>query len=217
MADGTTTGTESDTKILSIANQIQGTTDSPVEIGSFYVLASANEANLDNFITKYNEEEEKKISNVPVQANYQTYITGKYSAKVNQQFLIDANTDWSTSNKEGKLLKVNEDYTFVNGSGSYDCIVLSSTGTSAIVACKTKQEKAENKEAAEAKAESIGGRLVTFAEFELLCKAGIIEDSTFDYYCSDYDRCYYFNGQIDKDKNHPEYNLRYYVAFDITK
>ena len=55
VADGTTTGTESDTKTLSIANEIQGTTDSPVEIGSFYVLASADEANLDNFITKYNE------------------------------------------------------------------------------------------------------------------------------------------------------------------
>lgn len=217
VAEGTATGSESDTKILSIANQIQGTTDSPEEIGSFYVLASANEANLDNFITKYNEEEEKTISNVPVQANYQTYITGKYSAKVNQQFLIDVNTYWSTSNKEGKLLNVNENYTFVNGSGSYDCIVLSSTGTSAIVACKTKQEKAENKEAAAAKAESIGGRLVTFAEFELLCKAGIIEDSSFDYYCSDYDRCYYFNGKIDKSKNFPENNLRYYVAFDITK
>lgn len=216
VADGTTTGTESDTKTLSIANKIQGTTDSPVEIGSFYVLASANEANLDNFITKYNEEEEKTISNVPVQANYQTYITGKYSAKVNQQFLIDVNTTWSTSDKEGKLLNVNGDYTLVNESGSYDCIVLSSTGTSAVVACKTRQAKAENKEAAAAKAEAIGGRLVTFAEFEHLCDADIIEDSSFDYYCSEYGRCYYFNGNIDHD-NYAEPNLHYYVAFDITK
>lgn len=145
VADGTTTGTESDTKTLSIENKIQGTTDSPVEIGSFYVLASADEANLDNFITQYNEEEKKAISNVPVQANYQTYITGKYSAKVNQQFLIDVNTTWSTSDKEGKLLNVNGDYTLVNKSGSYDCIVLSSTGTSAIVACKTRQAEAETK------------------------------------------------------------------------
>lgn len=68
VADGTTTGTESDTKTLSIENEIHGTTDSPVEIGSFYVLASADEANLDNFITQYNEEEKKTISNVPVQA-----------------------------------------------------------------------------------------------------------------------------------------------------
>ena len=177
VADGTTTGTESDTKTLSIANEIQGTTDSPVEIGSFYVLASADEANLDNFITKYNEEE-KTISNVPVQANYQTYITGKYGAKVNQQFLIDVNTTWSTSDKEGKLLNVNGDYTLVNKSGSYDCIVLSSTGTSAIVACKTRQAEAENKEAAAAKAEAIGGRLVTFAEFGLLCDAGIVEETS---------------------------------------
>lgn len=66
VADGTTTGTESDTKTLSIANKIQRTTDSPVEIGSFYVLASAVEANLDNFIIQYNEEENKTISNVPV-------------------------------------------------------------------------------------------------------------------------------------------------------
>lgn len=215
VADGTTTGTESDTKTLSIANEIQGTTDSPVEIGSFYVLASADEANLDNFITKYNEEE-KTISNVPVQANYQTYITGKYGAKVNQQFLIDVNTTWSTSDKEGKLLNVKGDYTLVNKSGSYDCIVLSSTGTSAIVACKTRQAEAENKEAAAAKAEAIGGRLVTFAEFGLLCDAGIVEDSYADYYCSDDGRCYYLHGSKGHD-GLVEYNLEYYVAFDITK
>lgn len=215
VADGTTTGTESDTKTLSIANEIQGTTDSPVEIGSFYVLASADEANLDKFITKYNEEE-KTISNVPVQANYQTYITGKYGAKVNQQFLIDVNTIWSTSDKEGKLLNVNGDYTLVNKSGSYDCIVLSSTGTSAIVACKTRQAGAKNKEAAAAKAEAIGGRLVTFAEFGLLCDAGIVEDSYADYYCFDDGRCWYLHGSTGHD-DLVESNLEYYVAFDITK
>ena len=218
VADGTTTGTESDAKTLSIENEIHGTTDSPVEIGSFYVLASANEANLDNFITKYNKEDEKTISNVPVQANYQTYITGKYgTTKINQQFLIDVNTTWNTSNKEGKLLNVNGDYTLVNNSGSYDCIVLSSTGTSAIVACKTKQTAAANKEAAAAKAEAIGGRLVTFAEFELLFNAGIIKDSYSDYYCSDYERCYYLHGTAGHDNNMVEPDLEYYVAFDITK
>ena len=215
VADGTTTGTESDTKTLSIANEIQGTTDSPVEIGSFYVLASSDEANLDNFITKYNEEE-KTISNVPVQANYQTYITGKYGAKVNQQFLIDVNTTWRTSDKEGKLLNVNGDYTLVNKSGSYDCIVLSSTGTSAIVACKTRQAGAKNKEAAATEAEKIGGRLVTYAEFKLLCDAGIVEDSYDDYYCSDDGRCYYLHGTKGHDELE-EYDLEYYVAFDITK
>lgn len=216
VADGTTTGTESDTKTLSIENEIHGTTDSPVEIGSFYVLASADEANLDNFITQYNEEDKKTISNVPVQANYQTYITGKYGAKVNQQFLIDVNTTWSTSDKEGKLLKVNGDYTFVNESGRYNCIVLSSTGTSAIVACKTRQAEAESKEAAAAKAEAIGGRLVTYAEFKLLCDAGIVEDSYDDYYCSDDGRCWYLHGSTGHD-DLVESNLEYYVAFDITK
>lgn len=216
VADGTTTGTESDTKTLSIENEIHGTTDSPVEIGSFYVLASADEANLNNFITQYNEEEKKTISNVPVQANYQTYITGKYGAKVNQQFLIDVNTTWSTSNKEGKLLNVNGDYTLVNKSGSYDCIVFSSTGTSAIVVCKTKQAGAENKEAAATKAEAIGGRLVTFAEFKLLCDAGLIKDSTADYYCFDDGRCWYLHGSTGHD-GFVESNLEYYVAFDITK
>ena len=216
VADGTTTGTESDTKTLSIENEIHGTTDSPVEIGSFYVLASADEANLDNFITQYNEEDKKTISNVPVQANYQTYITGKYGAKVNQQFLIDVNTTWSTSDKEGKFLKVNGDYTFVNESGRYHCIVLSSTGPSAIVACTTRQAEAESKEAAAAKAEAIGGRLVTFAEFGLLCDAGIVEDSYADYYCSDDGRCYYLHGTKGHD-GVVESGLEYYVAFDITK
>ena len=218
VADGKTTGTESDTKTLSIANKIQRTTDSPVEIGSFYVLASAVEANLDNFIIQYNEEENKTISNVPVQANYQTYITGRYGAKVNQQFFIDVNTTGSTSDKEGKLLNVNVngDYTLVNESGSYDCIVLSSTGTSAIVACKTKQAAAANKEAAATNAEAMGGRLVTFAEFKLLCDAGLIVDSTADYYCFDDGRCYYLHGTAGHD-GVVEPNLEYYVAFDITK
>ena len=216
VADGKTTGTESDTKTLSIENEIHGTTDSPVEIGSFYVLASAVEANLDNFIIQYNEEENKTISNVPVQANYQTYITGRYGAKVNQQFFIDVNTTWSTSDKEGKLLNVNEDYTLVNESGSYDCIVLSSTGTSAIVACKTKQAAATNKEAAATNAEAMGGRLVTFAEFKLLCDAGLIVDSTADYYCFDDGRCYYLHGKAGHD-GLVESDLQYYVAFDITK
>lgn len=216
VADGTTTGTESDTKTLSIENEIQGTTDSPVEIGSFYVVASADEANLDNFITQYNEEEKKTISNVPVQANYQTYITGKYGAKINQQFLIDVNTTWSTPDKEGKWLNVNGDYTLVNESGSYDSIVLSSTGTSAIVACKTPQTRAKNKEAAATAAEAIGGRLVTFAEFKLLCDAGLIKDSTADYYCFDDGRCWYLHGSTGHD-GLVESNLDYYVAFDITK
>ena len=218
MADGKTTGTESDTKTLSIKKEIQGTTDSPVEIGSFYVLASADEANLDNFITQHNEEEKKTISNVPVQANYQTYITGRYGAKVNQQFFIDVNTTWSTSDKEGKLLNVNvnDNYTLVKDNVSYDCIVFSSTGTSAIVVCKTKQARAENKEAAATKAEAIGGRLVTFAEFKLLCDAGLIKDSTADYYCFDYGRCWYLHGQSGHD-GLVEKNLDYYVAFDITK
>ena len=217
VADGKTTGTESDTKTLSIENEIHGTTDSPVEIGSFYVLASSDEANLDNFITKYNEEEKKTISNVPVQANYQTYITGKYgTTKINRQFLIDVNTTWNTSNFEFNEPTATEDYTLVNNSGSYDCIVLSSTGTSAIIACKTKQAGAENKEAAAAKAEAIGGRLVTFAEFELLCNAGIVEDSYADYYCSDDGRCYYLHGTAGHD-GVVEPNLEYYVAFDITK
>ena len=216
VADGTTTGTESDTKTLSIENEIHGTTDSPVEIGSFYVVASADEANLDNFITQYNEEEKKTISNVPVQANYQTYITGKYGAKINQQFLIDVNTTWSTPDKEGKWLNVNGDYTLVNESGSYDCIVLSSTGTSAIVACKTPQTRAKNKEAAATAAEAIGGRLVTFAEFKLLCDAGLIKDSTADYYCFDDGRCWYLHGSTGHD-GLVESNLDYYVAFDITK
>ena len=218
VADGKTTGTESDTKTLSIENERHGTTDSPVEIGSFYVLAGSDEANLDNFITKNKKKEKKTISNVPVQANYQTYITGKYGAKINQQFLIDVNTTWSTPHQEGKLLNVNVNgaYTLVNDSGSYASIVLSSTGTSAIIACKTKQAGAENKEAAAAKAEAIGGRLVTFAEFKLLCDAGLIVDSTADYYCFDDGRCYYLHGIAGHD-GLVESDLEYYVAFDITK
>lgn len=216
VSDGTATGEESDTKTLAIENEIQGSTTSPTEIGSFYVLASADEANLDKFIAKYNEEAEKTISNVPVQANYQTYITGKYGANVSQQFLIDVNTTWDTPDKESTLKTVGSDYTLTYGSNSYDCIVLSSTGTSAVVACKTEQPDAADKNAAIAAAEAIGGRLVTFAEFEQLCEAGLIKDSFANYYCSDYERCWYLHGSIGSDNNSEE-ELSYYVAFEITE
>ena len=78
------------------------------------------------------------------------------------------------------------------------------------------QAKAENKEAAAAAAEAIGGRLVTFAEFVHLCDAGIIKDSFADYYCSDDGRCWYLHGSTDHD-DLVESKLEYYVAFDITK
>lgn len=217
VSDGTATGAAADTKTLTIGSEIQGSADSPVEIGSFYVLASADEANLNDFTAKHNEEAEKKIGNVPVQANYQTYITGKYGVSVSQQFLIDVNTDWNTTNKEGSLLKVGNDYTLTNESGSYDCIVLSSTFASAVVGCKTVQAETVTKDQAIAAATAKGGRLVTFAEFKQMCDLGAITKDNGNLWCADHGYCFWVAGSAQYSDVTSVSGLDYFIAFDISE
>lgn len=213
---GTTGGTASeDVKNITLSEKLDGTT-TPVEIGSFYVLAPATEAQLGNFKVQYNAEAEKVIANVPIQANHKTNITGKYGADINQGFTINVNTEWGTPDKEGVRLTVGTDYTHTNGNVTYDCIVISSTGTSAIVCCKDKQEQATNKNAAISAATSIGARIVTFTEFSKLAELGIITSSFSNYYCADHERCSYRSNIPICDEN-AEANLTYYIAFDITE
>lgn len=218
VSDGTATGAVADTKTFTIESTIQGTIASPMDIGSFYVLTSANEANLDDFIAKYNDEAERKIGNVPVQANYQTYVTGKYGSSVSQQFFIDVNPDWNTTNKESSLLKVGSDYTLTNESGSYDCVVLSSTFTSAVVGCKTIQTITDTKDQAIAAATTKGGRLVTFAEFKQMCDLDAVTNYD-NLWCVDHDFCFYLtnSGAQYSDNAKNARGLKYYIVFDISK
>lgn len=216
VSDGTTsTIASADIKSITIGEKLDGT-GTPVEIGSFYVLAPTTEALLENFKVQYNEEAERVIANVPMQANYKTNITGKYGADINQQFVINVNTEWGVPDKEGTRLTVGADYTYTNENGSYECIVVSSTGTSAVVCCKDIQKAAANKNAAMSTAASIGARVVTFAEFSKLVDLGIITSSYANYYCADDERCWHLDLEVSHD-NRPEANLPYYISFDITE
>lgn len=135
---GTTSEVSADTKSIIVSGKQDGTTIA-VELGHFYVLAPTEEAQLKNFKIQYEEETERVIANVPIQANYKTNITGKYGLNIDQQFTISVNTEWGTSEKEGTLLMVGDSYRYTNASKTeFDCIVVSSTDlNSAVVACKT--------------------------------------------------------------------------------
>ncbi|MGM9734382.1 MAG: hypothetical protein ACI3YT_09745, partial [Prevotella sp.] len=87
------------TQTLPIATTITGTVASPTEVGSFLLLANADEPVLSDFKVQYNSEAEKTITNVPVQANYVTNINGKFSVNANQQFSISINDTWATPSK----------------------------------------------------------------------------------------------------------------------
>lgn len=214
MAEAATATATSVTKELSVANPLDGK-QTPAEIGSFYVLASSAEANLADFTVQYKEEAVKTISNVPVQANYKTNITGKYGAAINQSFTFSLSDTWGDPEKEGSMLKVGTDYTHTVNGTSYDCYVSASTASSATVICKTEQAKAIDKVTAQSAAKAKGGRLAAFEEFKILIDAGIVSKSLHNYYCADYERCWCLSNEIPNHDNNPEQNLAHFIAFDL--
>lgn len=88
------------TQSFSITSTITGSAASPTEVGNFLLLADPTERNLSNFKVQYNSEAEFIISNVPVQANYVTNITGKFSVYVSQSFSISIDDTWNGTNKD---------------------------------------------------------------------------------------------------------------------
>lgn len=88
--------TTSLTKTINIETDITGTDDSPVEIGSIMMLAKKSESNLSTVKTTYKDEEEKSISNVPIQANYVTNINGMFCNN-QTNFSINLDENWNTN------------------------------------------------------------------------------------------------------------------------
>lgn len=215
MAEAATATATSVIKELPVTNPLDGK-QTPAEIGSFYVLASSAEANLADFTVQYEEEAVKTISNVPVQANYKTNITGKYGSIVSQNFDFTLNGDWGIPDKEGSMLKVGDNYTHTVNETSYDCYVSASTASSATVICKTEQAEAIDKATAQSAAKTKGGRLAAFEEFKILTDAEIVNKVSKNYYCADYERCWWdiYNETPNCD-NVFENNLMYFIAFDL--
>lgn len=87
------------TKTINIAEAVQATPSAPVELASYLMLANPAERDLRDFTVQYASEPEKTITNVPVQANYKTYIIGKYGLTVSQTFAITVDENWTDENE----------------------------------------------------------------------------------------------------------------------
>ncbi|MGM9833159.1 MAG: hypothetical protein ACI31A_05670 [Candidatus Limisoma sp.] len=108
VSDGVGVNLQTFSQTISIENVIEATTDTPAEVGSFLMLANADERVVQDFKVQYQTatktEPEKTITNVPVQANYVTNINGKYSRNVAQQFTIIVDDIWATPENEYDMI-----------------------------------------------------------------------------------------------------------------
>ncbi|MGM9847828.1 MAG: hypothetical protein ACI31F_07745, partial [Muribaculaceae bacterium] len=87
------------TKAINISETVQATPSAPVELASYLMLANPGERDLRDFTIQYASEPEKIITNVPVQANYKTYVIGKYGLTVSQTFAITVDENWTDENE----------------------------------------------------------------------------------------------------------------------
>lgn len=73
-----------------------GTSTSPVQLNDedIFTLAPVEKALLSNIIFQCNEEGKITVSNVPLQANYNTSIKGHYTTVSEQTFIVDCKDEW---------------------------------------------------------------------------------------------------------------------------
>ncbi|MDY5356459.1 MAG: hypothetical protein SPG52_00745 [Candidatus Cryptobacteroides sp.] len=84
------------TKTINMPSDVFGSAAEPAEVCSIFILANSEEY-LTDFKVKYNDEKEKTISNVPIQANCKTNLNGSFgdtpyltfSAESGQTFTMD--------------------------------------------------------------------------------------------------------------------------------
>ena len=67
------------TKTMNMPSDVFGSAAEPAEVCSIFILANSEEY-LTDFKVKYNDEKEKTISNVPIQANCKTNLNGNYGS-----------------------------------------------------------------------------------------------------------------------------------------
>lgn len=201
------------------------------EIGSFIAFAPKAEKAVADFTFKYNYGSGRKLTNVPLQANYQTRITGKFNPAVNQQFIVTTDESWNTPDHAGSWLKVGDNYTHMANGQDYDCIVVSAGYSKAAVAYKTCMPGSplnldsyqDCKQYAETLADCkvLGGRFPTQEEFKILNANGCVS-STAAYYAIDntvsggYDCAHMNYGNLNFVPS-IDHKLFYYLVFDIEK
>ena len=77
VSTGIASNESSVTKTLNMPSDVFGSAAEPAEVCSIFLLANSEEY-LTDFKVKYNDEKEKTISNVPIQANCKTNLNGNY-------------------------------------------------------------------------------------------------------------------------------------------
>lgn len=197
--------------------------DANTEVGSFTAFAPTAEKTVAAFTFGY-DGQTRQLSNVPLQANFQTKITGKFDPRVNQQFNITTDDSWNTPDHIGSWLKVGDDYTHTVNGQEYACKVISAEYTKAVVAYTTRLPNAadDRKTYAETQAEceGLGGRLPSLDEFKVLVANGIVPNipGTDTYYAlSDRLNCARINLKGEVETVYVgSHTLYYNVLFDLT-
>lgn len=154
------------------------------EVGSFTAFAPKAEKAVATFTFGY-DGETRQLANVPLQANYQTKITGRFDPHVNQLFNITTDESWNTADHTGSWLKVGDDYTHTANSQEYQCVLVSIKHLRVVVVCKMRMpgDAGECKQYAETlvACQALGGRFPTEEEFKVLHANGLVDAGSANY------------------------------------
>ena len=116
------------TKTVTIASDITGSLASPAEVCSLFLLANSDENLLGDFKVKYEDEEEKTISNVPIQANCKTNLNGKFGSQIPYVTFSAASEQTFTMNLNGLSLGTGEYFEYSVGDGSWTQFTTTTSG-----------------------------------------------------------------------------------------
>lgn len=95
-----TSGTPNPHTVTWTTTAKSGTEASPVRLNDedIFALAPISTASVNNIIFQCNDEGEVMVSNVPLQANYNTSIKGHYTTVSDQTFTVNYNDGWDGDN-----------------------------------------------------------------------------------------------------------------------
>ncbi|MDE6664721.1 MAG: hypothetical protein K2K14_00810 [Ruminococcus sp.] len=127
------------------------------------------------------------------------------------------------ANADSAWLEVGADFTYEINGTTYNCIVASSTQNEAVVIWKNVQNPdndfLESKQSMILSCEEKGGRLIKFAEYQVLSEHGIINTTNnhISYGCKEYDVCDCIDGIWHWDSSYNWTNWSYFIAFELKR
>ena len=124
-------------------------------------------------------------------------------------------------NSERTMLEVGSEFIYEIDGTTYNCIVVSSTSNEAAVVWKEMQnpesDLLESKQSMILSCEEKGGRLIKYAEYQVLSDYQIISlNNNFNTFgCQEYAACYCNSGYWEGDKTYSWTDWSYFIAFDL--